>query len=275
MRGRNREELKKVKHVIQYAVFAAYHLSLETSFLADEGATLPKMAQGRSIAKQEMAIVDPAISVIPDSIASTNCEAVAERSANDQEIMDINPELERCETLSVNFGLENGFPLSADAVDVVVENAVPDVCNDDLESNIEVTLPQDGRQSEEISELTKSEKINKNEVSSEYFSAADTHQSILVSFSSHCVLKGTVCERSRLMRIKFYGCFDKPLGRYLRDDLFGQVIRFLLPYALFCDAWSQVSNINLTIFIARHQTVGLARNQLKPMSCAIPISREI
>ncbi|GAB2275584.1 hypothetical protein Dimus_010343, partial [Dionaea muscipula] len=35
--------LKRVKHVVQYALFAAYHLSLETSFLADEGATLPKM----------------------------------------------------------------------------------------------------------------------------------------------------------------------------------------------------------------------------------------
>nr|GFD49824.1 1-phosphatidylinositol-3-phosphate 5-kinase FAB1B-like isoform X2 [Tanacetum cinerariifolium] len=30
----------KVKHVIQYGVFAAYHLALETSFLADEGTSL-------------------------------------------------------------------------------------------------------------------------------------------------------------------------------------------------------------------------------------------
>ncbi|KAK1402027.1 hypothetical protein POM88_001632 [Heracleum sosnowskyi] len=35
--------LKKVKHVIQYGVFAAYHLALETSFLADEGASLPEL----------------------------------------------------------------------------------------------------------------------------------------------------------------------------------------------------------------------------------------
>ena len=68
---------------------------------------------------------------------------------------------------------------------------------------------------EESYELAKSERLSESEVSSEYFS---------VSFSSRCVLKGTVCERSRLMRIRFYGCFDKPLGRYLRDDLFDQVI---------------------------------------------------
>ena len=32
-----------MKHVVKYAVNAAYRLSLEASFLADEGATLPKM----------------------------------------------------------------------------------------------------------------------------------------------------------------------------------------------------------------------------------------
>lgn len=35
--------MKKVKHVVQYGVFAAYHLALETSFLADEGASLPEL----------------------------------------------------------------------------------------------------------------------------------------------------------------------------------------------------------------------------------------
>ncbi|KAM6562990.1 hypothetical protein CsatB_022988 [Cannabis sativa] len=250
LRGKSREELKKVKHVVQYAVFAAYHLSLETSFLADEGATLPKMAQGQSIAIQEKETADPTVSVNFDSIASTNYVAVAEGSAHDREILDINPELEGCGSLSEHFGLENDFPLLVDAADSPsMENIVPDAYNDDFESNIGlntslnpsnyvtdsrifsdarnfsqqdlmVNLPQDEKQPEEIYELTKSERIDENEVSSEYFSAADSHQSILVSFSSHCVLKGIVCERSRLMRIKFYGCFDKPLGRYLRDDLF-------------------------------------------------------
>ena len=74
----------------------------------------------------------------------------------------------------------------------------------------------------EVADLTK-DKTNEDELSGEYFSATDGHQSILVYFSSHCVSKGTVCERTRLLRIKFYGSFDKPLGRYLRDDLFDQV----------------------------------------------------
>ncbi|KAA8534728.1 hypothetical protein F0562_029830 [Nyssa sinensis] len=40
LKGASGDELKKVKHVVQYAVFAAYHLALEMSFLADEGASL-------------------------------------------------------------------------------------------------------------------------------------------------------------------------------------------------------------------------------------------
>lgn len=44
LRGATTEELKSVKKVVQFAVFAAYHLALETSFLADEGATLPELS---------------------------------------------------------------------------------------------------------------------------------------------------------------------------------------------------------------------------------------
>nr|GFA30486.1 1-phosphatidylinositol-3-phosphate 5-kinase FAB1A isoform X1 [Tanacetum cinerariifolium] len=57
------------------------------------------------------------------------------------------------------------------------------------------------------------------------------NQSILVTLSSRCVSKWTVCERSHLFRIKYYGNCDKPLGRFLRDNLFDQNYRRPL-YAL-------------------------------------------
>lgn len=41
LRGASTEELKKVKKAVKLAVFHAYHLSLETSFLADEGVMPP------------------------------------------------------------------------------------------------------------------------------------------------------------------------------------------------------------------------------------------
>ena len=43
LKGANGDELQKVKRVVQFAVFAAYQLALETSFLVDEGATVPEL----------------------------------------------------------------------------------------------------------------------------------------------------------------------------------------------------------------------------------------
>lgn len=253
LKGACVEELKKIKHVVQYAVFAAYHLSLETSFLADEGATLPKTTLRHSITIPDRTTADT-ISVVPNSFSSSNSKAVAVASAQDDDILGLKPEVEGLESLSEHLDPEHNFSLPNGSVDCVVGNTFSDAYTDDLASNVfldsspsqykdikgltahssvtknlsqpelQETLPHNWSQHEDIHELTTSERIDHNEVSSEYFSSADTHQSILVSFSSHCVLKGTVCERSRLLRIKFYGCFDKPLGRYLRDDLFDQVI---------------------------------------------------
>ncbi|KAJ0075209.1 hypothetical protein Patl1_33851 [Pistacia atlantica] len=59
LRGANGDELKKVKHVVQYGIFAAYHLALETSFLADEGASLP-----------ELPMISPIIVALPDKPSS-------------------------------------------------------------------------------------------------------------------------------------------------------------------------------------------------------------
>ncbi|KAI4990627.1 hypothetical protein ZWY2020_038990 [Hordeum vulgare] len=53
LRGNCREELKKIKHAMQLAVFAAYHLSLETSFLADEGATIPRVLSLTAMGAQQ------------------------------------------------------------------------------------------------------------------------------------------------------------------------------------------------------------------------------
>lgn len=170
LKGACREDLKKVKHVVQYAVFAAYHLSLETSFLADEGASLPKKT------------------VMPEM---PNAEITdSPRSEGDDVGVD-------CQHSCL-----------------MKDTSVITHCDDPLDSSLAVSV--------EENELEKSERHEAIDTSNEYYSATDNNQSILVSFSSRCVLNGSVCERSRLLRIKFYGCFDKPLGRYLQDDLFDQ-----------------------------------------------------
>ena len=70
--------------------------------------------------------------------------------------------------------------------------------------------------------------------SKEYFPPSPPlNQRILVFLSRFCVLKGTVCEHSQLFHIKYYGSFDKSLRRYLRDDLFDQVMFFLHVFFFF------------------------------------------
>lgn len=273
LRGRCREELKKVKHVVQYAVFAAYHLSLETSFLADEGATLPKIKLNHSASERAM-VVD-AISVTLNSLS------VADACNQDDGSMSLSLEHDPS-YVSSSVAINHRFEEAPSVVHN--EDLVEPFVGEDLHSfdardlsgqELQDNIGQEVRQIEEMHELTNSERANEDEVSTEYYPPTDTHQSILVSFSSRCVIKGTVCERSRLLRIKFYGSFDKPLGRYLRDDLFDQVASLRYHIIIRFVIFMFMNSYNCFLLLCRHLCVDLVRSQLKPMSSVIRISREI
>lgn len=245
-----REELKKIKHVVQYAIFAAYHLSLETSFLADEGATLPKMMVKHSTDMSESATTDPDITIISRTLSTTVCQSEADDASRVEDSVGLDLNIENLGSASENLNNLSLHSYTGTMVDYSGENVVSDPyynnltsnltlesdylyqCNesegdtmsrirDPLHTNLLETTVREERECE-IADSTK-DKINEDEFSGEYFSATDGNQSILVYFSSHCVSKASVCERTRLLRIKFYGSFDKPLGRYLHDDLFDQV----------------------------------------------------
>ncbi|KAF3630147.1 putative 1-phosphatidylinositol-3-phosphate 5-kinase FAB1C [Capsicum annuum] len=236
LRGLCCEELKKV---FQYAVFAAYHLSLETSFLADEGASLPKVSVIPSIAIPEMASADNAISVISHTASPTRHRRVTNDPHNRVGSSSCNVDIGLPASLVEHHYPPFKSPPTLD--DSVGRNVLSTACLENLplflthvpvesveikSHNSEesgVTLGQGESQLRESPELSKLEISDEIEPSNELYSAADSHQSILVSFSSRRILNGSVCERSRLLRIKFYGSFDKPLGRYLQDDLFGQI----------------------------------------------------
>lgn len=234
--GSCREELKKVKHVIQYAVFAAYHLSLETSFLADEGASLPKAATKPSGFIPEKMALDKVISVVPDSAEVTSYTEENKVSDVDLGSADLALELGLQESLSElgdtgcdDVSLPDEFryrkALSEACNEILALDVTPDDLRPTCSSVRNHTLTDDTGQEESKSsvvELATRVQSYDTEASSEYISANESHESILVSFSSHCMANGTVCERSRLLRLKFYGPSDKPLGRYLRDDLFDQ-----------------------------------------------------
>ncbi|KAG0458332.1 hypothetical protein HPP92_023489 [Vanilla planifolia] len=171
LRGAILEELKKVKRVVSLAIFAAYHLLLQTSFLVDEGATLPKPTMNTK-------------------------SSFLEKSQN------IPSRCQFKETCSPKH-----FPRTGRFCVKGHDNSEREHTNLVLNAADDPTKRHDAL-----------------EVFEEYFSTND-NQSILVSLSSTCIPKGAVCERSQLLRIKFYGRFDRPLGTYLLDELFDQTSR--------------------------------------------------
>lgn len=204
LKGSSREELKKIKRVVQFAVFAAYHLSLETSFLADERASLPKITMKPLIPIPDKEAVEHPISVIPDS----GSPVIHQVNVEEQFVT------EKC--ADVEYGLAEQ-KLALEDLGSAEKNCATSLAECQL-INIGDHAQQDLMETvaDEVKDLRETETL------SDKYSVTDGHPSLLVSFSSRCVLKGTVCELSRLLRITFYGCFDKPLGRYLRDDLFDQ-----------------------------------------------------
>ncbi|MBA0547737.1 hypothetical protein Golob_018882, partial [Gossypium lobatum] len=304
LKGANGDELKKVKHVVQYGVFAAYHLALETSFLADEGATLPELPLKSPInvaLPNKPSSIDRSISTIPGFTVPSSGKPVASQpinnfqKSNDVVISDssssanIYPPCQsvRVSSSSLSKGPHTTSKESASDSDEAIAslnslsalrddisyNSVSSIshafCKDngvDPKESLQTKTTSNGeaimsdpfislcqRLSEAAEQCgdpggsnhadgssvmaanhlgstelqsSKQEISNKSEEvgsSKEEFPLSPSdHQSILVSLSTRCVWKGSVCERSLLFRIKYYGSFDKPLGRFLRDNLFDQ-----------------------------------------------------
>lgn len=307
LKGANGDELKKVKHVVQYGVFAAYHLALETSFLADEGATLPELPLKSPIMvalPDKPSSIERSISTIPGfTVPCTGTPSGSQSTGEVQKSNNSTGELQKygnagvsVMTLSTNvdhvcrleganlskgpssqtaytkhalssfeptgfFSLSpsgqdisgpchnmlssNNLSRKGDKVDHMVsfqhEKANSErgrldgksfstcfgasVASEQGVSNSHV-LTANRYATSELSSLNQDNNDHNEEIrsSKEKFPPSPSdHQSILVSLSTRCVWKGTVCELAHLFRIKYYGSFDKPLGRFLRDHLFDQV----------------------------------------------------
>lgn len=298
LKGANGDELKKVKYVVQYGVFAAYHLAVETSFLADEGASLPELPFKAPITvalPDKSSSIDRSISTIPgftDSTAlklqgnhnlSEQCQPninlvsnvtsssntalckvdgpnpchfkhpssqplIAELGASSRSSSacpyhpeHISPEMLRPDDLRANHASNQdnkmGIKESMEKNSSTISNHVAE---DNILSNSfgksETTLQgvgicsSDGTvvPSKNLGDLRFSSSENHQDeaesLKEDFPPSPSDNQSILVSLSTRCVWKGTVCERAQLFRIKYYGKSDQPLGRFLRDHLFDQVL---------------------------------------------------
>ncbi|XP_042025599.1 putative 1-phosphatidylinositol-3-phosphate 5-kinase FAB1C isoform X2 [Salvia splendens] len=260
LKGSSLEELKKVKNVVQYAIFAAYHLSLETSFLADEGASFPKFSHFNPKKMTPDKEIPAPYSVVTTSYK----EEIGALPRIGSE--DLNLEHGLQESMSVLGVVESDdlFPNN----EIIYRKALLDACDENLAldgalDNTRPTCKHAGLSPLESPSQVKM--TNDAEASIENHSAndIDNSQSILVSFSSNCILNGSVCERSRLLRVKFYGPSDKPLGRYLREDLLDESSR-----CHSCKKSAEAHAIrythqhgNLMINVQRLSTVRLPREQ--------------
>ncbi|CAK9179826.1 unnamed protein product [Ilex paraguariensis] len=301
LRGANGDELKKVKHVVQYGVFAAYHLALETSFLADEGASLPELPLNSPITVAlplKPSIIDRSISMIPGFAVHSNEKTQGHQSCGEPQRSNSVPTSDLVSTITnasiktrttplpslvnapsthytkptsniihstassgqcVSDSYHNDtYPYQAleeqslmgskesSELDTSTVNLGQDAMGDrftaissglaealgqgvvhNKSKNVCSSLVANQSNTEPPSVQVDGKSVFEEPVSSkeEFPPSPSDHQSILVSLSSRCVWKGTVCERSHLFRIKYYGNFDKPLGRFLRDHLFDQSYR--------------------------------------------------
>lgn len=219
-----------MKHVIQYGVFAAYHLALETSFLADEGASLPELPLNSPLTvalPEKASTIDRSISTIPGFTLSLK-DTEPPRS-NSLPMSDVFSSImnQKSQTMLLPLVESNTRMLLNKPAASILDSSTPnsDYSDATKDSPEAVTANGDLVKTSQISDdMENVDQFLDGKNSKEEFPPTPSdHQSILVSLSSRCVWKGTVCERSHLFRIKYYGNFDKPLGRFLRDNLFDQV----------------------------------------------------
>lgn len=289
LKGANGDDLKKIKRVIQYGVFAAYHLALETSFLADEGASLPELPLKSPIKvalPDKPSTIQRSISMIPGfslpvtqrpldhhcpgtpSHSSTkllygftspsnsapmlveqssfpecdNSLASATTASNNVDFSDCpnSSHQSRLQFSDQAYGrnemapndpheaspLDRGEDAGNDYILDFPSNALRDAGSF---SNVvgslrmahlssELVLPEfDNNYFEELGSLKQ-----------DYPSSPSDQLIIVVCLSTRCVWKGTVCEPPHISRIKYYGITDMPLGRFLRDRLFDEVMSLFL-----------------------------------------------
>uniref|UniRef100_A0A0E0HNP1 1-phosphatidylinositol-3-phosphate 5-kinase n=1 Tax=Oryza nivara TaxID=4536 RepID=A0A0E0HNP1_ORYNI len=244
LRGTSHEELRRVKLALQFALFAAYHLSLETSYLADEGATLPKIPSDISALPLENHVDGGNCSssyclqdfndfqIVGQKTSDNGCNMPA-NCLNDSENplsadkSFLGPNLNQAEYIGVTNGIYPRSPRSSldkgcvPPSDIIVQTSKSSPMGPRFH-RVESDL-DNGWQNTSDEEHAGLAVRDHNENHIEYFPTSDNPQSILVSLSIACPQRGVVCKQSQLFRIKFYGNFDKPLGRYFREDLFNQI----------------------------------------------------
>jgi len=113
-------------------------------------------------------------------------------------------------------------------------------CGQEKVESIQLSSAGDFQQLEQPSKLENTREVNESSTApgslkDDFLPPLSDHQSILISVSSRCLRKKSVCEQPHLMRIKYYGRKDKPLGKFLKDSLFNVVSSYVSPLQIVMD----------------------------------------
>ena len=225
LKGSASEILKKIKRVLQFTVFAAYHLILETSFFDDQRSFI---TEKHATQKEDCLKTDPRL-LFPSS-NSDGQYANREELANTKN--STSQHLHDSETKSSRDPDRQGILSNSSLSDIDRSTNIGDtLCSNFAEST---TCDRfDGSTFTATSEKVSMQKKEASGKNSQETLDDETHvetrtsinpQNILVSMSSQHIRNKSVCEQSHLSRITYYGHFDTSLGIYLQDTLLSEVI---------------------------------------------------
>ncbi|KAI3971112.1 hypothetical protein MKW92_045804 [Papaver armeniacum] len=269
LKGANGDELKKVKHVLHYSVFKAYHLALETSFLADEGASLPELPLKSPITialPDKPSGIDRSISTIPGFAVVPTISKPQGSPWNidsQSEITSPAPPCKRsfgfCPIVRGNLQL-NGTSLFFFIVTYCV-NYVPVPLRNEPYEVKHITEFQDSVETD-ASALNICQGIGGNPLAknAELLGGkeADPRINETPHLGQHLFSKTVITLMSQdpkkiflhhLRTIKA-SCFDKTLGRFLRDDLFAQSYR--------CSSCEMPSEAHVHSYTHRHGSLTIS-----------------
>ncbi|CAN6197799.1 unnamed protein product [Urochloa humidicola] len=239
LKGATREELKKIKRVLHFTVFAAYHLILETSFFADQKLfTTEKPTTGKEKCfKTNPHLLEPCYDSLKnsDTMKDPTCDG---QYANQEKFI----HTEKSALLHLH---DYKTTISEDAVgekhidskstqsysSLPVSDPPTNFMQDTLPSDYGESNTCDGFDGSTFTDTSK--ELQKKQLYGENFQetadgictesgAALNTQGILISMSSQHIRNQSVCEQSHLSRITYYGYFDTSLGRYLQDTLLNE-----------------------------------------------------
>lgn len=240
LKGATREELKKIKRVLHFTVFAAYHLILETSFFADQKLfTTDKTTTGKEKCfKTNQQLLGSCYDNSKNSDTMNNTPTCDDQYPNQEKLIhtekSVPLHLHDSKTMASedsageehidSKGIQSysSLPVSDPSTNFMQDMPSPDCAESKISGGFDGSTFTDT-----------SKEVQKKELSSDNFQgtfdvicaesgAALNTQDILVSMSSQHIRNQAVCEQSHLSRITYYGYFDTSLGRYLQDTLLNE-----------------------------------------------------